>query len=90
VISKVLVEVEDDYSSVPENEEDIILPWRAYVTSKIKVNQSNEISILTEQKKVFSREEVITLLFKFLNRPVVIPDRGIQMSLEDWIQKNLK
>jgi hypothetical protein len=54
VISNVLVEIEDDYSSVPENEEDIIFPWRAYVTSKIKVNQSYEISILTKKKTLLS------------------------------------
>jgi hypothetical protein len=98
VITKVLVEVEDDYSSVPENEEDIILPWRAYVTSKIKLNQNNEISILTEQKQVFSREEVVDLINKyslsfgteiraFMEEGVLRIDKH---SHNSWIQQNLK
>jgi hypothetical protein len=97
VISKVLVEMEDDYSSIPENEEDIIFSWRAYVNSKIKVNQSNEISILTEQKQVFSREEVIDMLLTYkcdllveLNRCRESGESFQKQFTDNWIQQNLK
>jgi hypothetical protein len=54
VINKVLIEVEIRMT-------DIII---GKTIQLIKLNQSNEISILTEQKQSYSREEVIKLLRK--------------------------
>jgi len=72
VIDKVLVEVKYNelYPMVQNN------------NFKVTLNQSNEISILTEQKQVFTREEVIEFCKKAKNF-------GATDSWLDYIKKNL-
>jgi hypothetical protein len=36
-LKSIIVEEEADYSNVPEDENDIILPWRCYVDMKVKI-----------------------------------------------------
>ena len=85
VISKVLVEVENDYEE----------PQGDYF--RIKLSQNNEISILTEQKQVFSREEVVDMLLTYkcdllveLNRCRKSGESFQKQFTDNWIQQNLK
>jgi hypothetical protein len=76
LISKVLVEVENDYEE----------PQGDYF--RIKLNQNNEISILTEQKQIFSREEVVEFLNQY--RQFTWKNGSTLTDLQQWIQQNLK
>jgi hypothetical protein len=86
VISKVLVETEPTKIRVGQY---------SYIDSEeLKINQNNEISILTEEKQMFSREEVIYLLHKVIkdcdSEKLLEHYSGDYSNLNNWIQQNLK
>lgn len=65
IIEEVLVEYETDYSSIPENENEIIGSWRHYVDMKLKVTPDNTITIKPTsilKPKMYSKEDVIYVL----------------------------
>ena len=66
-LDKVLVALSTDYSSMPEDENEIHLPWRAYVDYKVKTSDDNEISI-APLKQHYNRDEVTQLLRKFAEK----------------------
>jgi hypothetical protein len=94
VISKVLVEVEREF--VDGYTEDRMR--RFYGPVKIKLNQSNEISIVTKEKEVFHREEVISLIEQALTfKPtrelgsLVTAQREIwRPNFRTWIEQHVK
>ncbi len=92
LISKVLVEVEEkEYLGEVFNGRG--KPTKMYSDiNNIKLNQNNEISILTEQKQVFSRKEVVRLLNDLNNTLNIVntPEFEGEITFEDWIQQNLK
>jgi len=57
-----------------------------------KLNQSNEISILTEQKQSYSFniDELSDLLNTFATYTLVNSDEDSRLSTVDWIKQNLK
>ena len=80
VISKVLIKV-----NIMNKGYDKIGDYPYQECTKLKLNQNNEISILTEQKQNYSREEVIELLYKHTEDMF-----KSKMDLESWIKENLK
>jgi hypothetical protein len=84
VISKVLVEVEEGLNK-PLHE--ALKSSEPLCFKRIKLNQSNEIYILTEQKQVFSREEVVELLLALSSFK---GDQEDYEEVNEWIQENLK
>lgn len=84
VITKVMVEYVN--SSNEEWDEDTQSFWSKGFD--LKINSDNTINIKSV-KDSWSREEVEALLFKFMNRPIIIHDLGILMPLNEWIEQNL-
>lgn len=64
---KVFIEFDNDYGDMPEDEDEMDLPWRAYVRYKIKLNASNHIAFRpvdtdrTINTPKFSTKEVFQL-----------------------------
>jgi hypothetical protein len=59
--------------------------------SGLKVNSSNEISILTEQQTFnLDINELSDLLNKFATYTLINADEDIRLSTRDWIEQNLK
>jgi hypothetical protein len=88
VISKVLVEVEE-YDKGYSNKGTSSIPssfsyWQG-MGLKIKLNQNNEVNILTKQKQVFSREEVIALITKYNWDS----DAANDAWKDKWLEQNL-
>jgi hypothetical protein len=52
-----------DYSKIP-NDEDMDLPWGAYVEYKLQVNESNEV-IIKPSKNSWNRNEILDILTEF-------------------------
>lgn len=66
-----------------DNGKQITGKWKELFYYELKLNQNNEISILTEQKQSYSREEVIELLKK-------LPYNPGKQEIDKWIKQNLK
>ena len=94
VVDKVLVEVEEKQHFEPNKEKRKDKLNGVYYKYHLKLNQSNEISILTEQKQSYSREEVV----KLMNRAIDIgynycknnENPKSRKSINKWINQNLK
>lgn len=94
VISKVLVEVEEKlYQQRLSTPVDLGLGVFKYDEGvrrvEIKLNQNNEISILTEQKQMFSREEVTELLRLAWATAFAYGENTNEADCMDWINHNL-
>jgi hypothetical protein len=86
ILDKVLVEY--DLPKICEN------PLESSF-KQIKLNSSNEISIVTEQKQMFSREEVVELIHKchstiYRNNSLEEVPQEFTDDINNWIQQNLK
>jgi hypothetical protein len=94
----VLVEVEEKQHFEPNKEKRKDRLNGVYYKYHLKLNQSNEISILTEQKQVFSREEVIELIKKSYMQGAkdnlfggyFTPEEDLNEEVNEWIEQNLK
>lgn len=60
VIKEVMVEYESHTDNMPENEDEILFPWRAYIDYRIKISQNNTITI-KRVKDNWNRNEVLQL-----------------------------
>lgn len=85
VISKVLVEVEGGCLNF-ENGICTEMCDNMFCRANLKLNQNNEISILTEQKQMFSREEVEDLIWNYKN----CVNKNEFINTDNWIKENLK
>jgi len=82
-IDEIMVEYESHTDNMPA-EEDMDLPWRAYIDYRPKVAPDGTISI-KPCKTMWTRDEVIHLLYE---HTAYMLDGG-SADLEEWIEKNL-
>lgn len=89
-ITEVDLEMESHLDDMPD-EDDMDLPWRAYVGYRIKTRPDN--TVIVHQSKMYSKIEVIKMLqdcainFGVLNVPK--DDGTITQKIDEWIKNNL-
>jgi hypothetical protein len=69
-IIEVMVEYESHTDNMPENEDDIILPWRAYVDYRLKINSKDNCIVIRAVKDIFTRRETLEFAIKFADHCV--------------------
>lgn len=87
LLTSALVEYENDYSSIPD-EEELDLTWRAYINYKLKTI-NNEIIIKTK-KELWNKQEIILLLesYESLCLKYQANKDFFMVKKREWLEKN--
>lgn len=88
VIKEVLVEYESHTDNMPENEDDIVLPWRAYIDYRLKIE--NNIIIIKIIENVVANK--IREFADHVYKGYYVHKKDLETVLdttEEWITKNL-
>lgn len=96
-MDEVTIATKPCYDSIPEDEDEIIGSWRAYVDYKAKLTEDNEVIIIEEKAvekqtthKVYSREQVIKKIreyneYLYAQQESILPEN----YFEEWIKENV-